>query len=233
MVDASFVGQLKAAAERGIKVKLSGFEVDSNTGNAGFTFHLTHEMRTPALTGAPSPNFDPWAATEDEVMRYGIGSAEFAAWATAALLKAWRPDIEKGNGVIVLRALSVALTYGLKVPGWLTEAYRRCMRRFDQYEACGLDEAFRNQPLTQRERKKRQRHRHLLERVGDALCTAIEADPDRAIDPGLFEEVGERLGIGKTLCRELYDKAVADGRQDLPSFKRFVQLTRKQQTSGE
>ena len=55
------------------------------------------------------------------------------------------------------------------------------------------------------------------------LIDPIRAEPKRPIDVSLFEEVGDRFGIGKTQCRELYEVAIRDqGMQDLVDFKRFI-----------
>jgi hypothetical protein len=170
------------------------------------------------------PEFDPWTTTGQEAQTRGgdLNSPEMRAWLVAQTINSERHNIER-DGMALLSAVSRVMHYRLRTPRWLSTAYARRLRPFEELEVGSLDEVFEHQPTTERKRRAMARRKKLIALVHEALLDAIRAEPRRPIDVALFEEVGARFDIGKTQCRLLYEAAVRDeGMQDLVDFKRFV-----------
>lgn len=170
------------------------------------------------------PDFDPWTATGQEAQARGgdLNSPEMRAWLIAQTILSDRALIES-DGMALLGAIARVMNYRLRPPRWLSAAYARRLRPFEELEVGSLDEVFDHKPTTERKRRAMAKRRKLIAVVHGALVDAIRADPQRPIDIALFEEIGDRFSIGKTQCRQLYEAAVRDeGMQDLVDFKRFI-----------
>jgi hypothetical protein len=177
----------------------------------------------------PTGDFDPWTTELDlEAVRRGhTSTAEFLRVLAAKVVLQNRAAIEE-HGQHVLKALAMVAKFGLSIPDWLARAYLQQYGRFEGHQCRSLDEAFAVVPLTERARRVRKEREELCFVVWAYLFAAILADPERPIDNLLFEEVGERLRIGKTKCRNLYDWGVRErDYQDISHLKQLLRLRGK------
>lgn len=123
-------------------------------------------------------------------------------------LEALRVEYEKTNdGWHVLIAVRRCAQSDLVMPDWLANAY---CRRFDQVLNCQMkswDEAF-DPPYPKGIHLNRKRADRLNRlRVFNEIDEILKSEPETSIDDGLFERIGEKLGIGKTKANELYYQA--------------------------
>lgn len=211
-----------------LHLRVHSVKIEPATQSASASIEMNVSLRTTdARVAEIDQSFDPWTSTAEDAAAFGgIGSPEFGAWAAASLIEGNRGGIE-ADGAMLLGAIDMLMSYRLRPPAWLAVAYRRRFGPFETFEARSLDEAFGIEPLTERMRRAKQlRHEKTVD-VHRALVEAIRAEPDRAIDNELFEEIGEAFGIGRTVCREIYDFAVKEhGLQDLVELKRLIAFGR-------
>ena len=192
---------------------------DGKTVNLSLTVHGIS-----GRAGPLPPGFDPWTAqfSPAEVVAQ-LGTAEVAQWGAAQAVLRSRDAIERGDGVEVLKSLSMAVSNGLTVPDWLARAYVSRMNRFEAHDVGSLDEAFGNKPQTTRWRVALRDKEDLIPEVSRRLMQAVSQNPKIPIDNELFDSVGRSLGIGKTLCRKYYDAGIRErGLQDLKKYKSLL-----------
>lgn len=183
-------------------------------------------------SGPVPQGFDPWTANFDpsEIFKH-MGTPALAQWSAAQVVLQMRAVVEAGDGVAVLKCMSLVAAQGLVAPDWLAAKYVELFRKFERHEVASLDEAFGNSPVPERKRAAMADRHSLVPEVSERLVAVIHSNPLTPIDGVLFGEVGRRLGIGATLCRELYDEGVkVHGLQDLKQLKRLLKRAGK---SGE
>ncbi len=206
----------------------------------GLGVSLTFSVTVPPrVEGDPpsAPGFDPWRATFEMAASFdgGIRSAEFADWVAAQAIEAHRAEIES-DGVTLLSTMDMIAGRGLIAPRWLAAAFAKRWHRFNAYEARTLDEVFDHRPIDPRTMRAARRSAGMVNAVHLALCDAVRADPSQPIHAGFpFEQVAAQFGIGKTLCYELYRKAVdVDGLQDISELRKLLnRAAKKGRGSGE
>lgn len=191
-------------------------------GGQGVALTMSVQIK-PRREGEPSTAwFDPWTATQQEAQKLpgGIASPDFGDWIVAQALKHNRKAIES-DGVTLLSAVDTILGRGMRAPQWLAQAFTARWGRFNRFEIRTLDEVFGHEPLDPRTVRAARRSAGMVNAVHAALCEAVRAEPGEPIHAGFpFEQVAERFGIGKTLCYELYRKAVDQlGLQDLSELR--------------
>jgi len=170
------------------------------------------------------PGFDPWHTGQP--IADAMDSPEFVQAAVAMLITSNRKSIE-ADGLALLGAVGMLLANGLAAPAWLAEAFHARWGRFQRQEVGSLDECFGNSPATERVRRAKQRELDLIGPVHAAVIAEVEADQEVPIDVHFFEAIGDRFGIGKTLCRELYDMAVQQhGMQDAVELKHLLRYAK-------
>jgi hypothetical protein len=109
--------------------------------------------------------------------------------------------VEEGKRLALTDAIRRCAIRKLPLPDWAADAFVDCYNKVMGYQVSSWDDVFGN-PLPKGMR--RAKARLLKER---ALCIVRRINEEhtngRAIDDLLFEEVGARFRIGKTLCQEL------------------------------
>jgi hypothetical protein len=128
-------------------------------------------------------------------------------WDALQKLEALERNFAKGDNFALLHAIRICANHDLVIPEWAARAY---IKRFDAVLNCETDSwdgAFgRPYPNGVHLSKARQR-RKLRFAVYARVRELLKANPKRPIDEGLFEEVGDKFDIGKTLCGRLYYEA--------------------------
>ena len=107
-----------------------------------------------------------------------------------------------GDKYALLHAIYVCATHDLLMPEWVKKAYIEGMYKVNNLEVRRLEDVF-GSPLKKGEhiaaaRKKNKYAARVCEEVGIAIRDG------KAIDTALFEEIGLKLGLGKTLVSEYY-----------------------------
>jgi len=175
-------------------------------------------------TGRSGPvpaDFDPWHDSETSARAAGLGAIR--RWVVARIIDQNRAAIE-GNGMEVFRAIAVVTAHGLVAPNWLADEFLLRCARIERHEVFTTDEAFGRTRHTQRSLKALRTNGSLIAKVARLLWNEILENPRRPLTIDLFEEVGEKLGIGKTLCRDLYNEGVrVRGYMDLKRLKKALQ----------
>ncbi len=132
-------------------------------------------------------------------------------WNARQELTALESKFANGHKLAVLMALSLCIEYELPIPDWAAGGFLVACNTVERYESNSWDELF-GKPYGKGAqlaamRKKRDKSRLIYSEVFDLH------EAGRAIDESLFEEVGRRHAMGKTLSAELYYeyKAAIDG----------------------
>ncbi len=179
--------------------------------------------------------FDPWVAS--------LADAEAAAgerdsldprspnmqWAVASAINEARSAVESGDGLAIMGCVQQCLHHGLVAPSWLADAFSKrywpvatlSVESWDDSKAFGL-------PVPKRRHISRIRQ----DRVGrfavwSAVSDALSRNPDRAIDRGLFEEIGKPLKFGATRTERLYYEAVKMGLGNIAKSKKFAGIRKR------
>jgi len=216
---------------RALKARLSNMALARDkkrpSSKPKLTFNISMEIgegRDPSES--LPPGFDVWSASYKELSalidsgKHDMQGPIAAQWFAASAIKERRADIE-ASGPELMRAVAIVARHGLVMPAWMAECYLARFAKIEKLEVASFDEAFGPLPYKPGARfeqfKKRRREIPLLSRE---LVSAIKADPTRPIDNALFEEVGSKLGMGKTRAQELYWDGVREhGLQDLSDLK--------------
>ena len=155
-------------------------------------------------------DFDPFTATLEEAQAQPDAHATRGAvwrWIGANRLTHERVAFE-GNP---LWGMAVCAVHDLVAPDWLASAFLRCYRKVASCEVKTWDEAFGPAFPKGRNLAAARRARFNRPKVALAFSDILQRDPTRAVDAGLWEEIGVRVGEGKTRAEELYREALAMG----------------------
>ncbi|MDR6857226.1 hypothetical protein [Variovorax guangxiensis] len=182
-----------------------------------------------APRSAPPDDFDVWNSTEAEVIaliragRIDAPGPLLAQWTAASLITRNRARIE-ASGPALMDAISRVAKEGLVMPAWMAEAYLVRYSKIEKLEVGSFDEAFGPLPFKPGQRLKNlNQRRRLIPLVSRALIDALNAEPTRAIDADLFEEVGKKFGYGHTTTEQIYREGVQDfGMQDIRLMKELL-----------
>ncbi|WBY00514.1 hypothetical protein PE066_13675 [Ramlibacter tataouinensis] len=135
-----------------------------------------------------------------------------------------REAIERTGGALVMRAGRHCHSFDIEVPAWLLAAFVKFHERVALF---GYDEAVGREPLTKRSRETLARHAALRRAVSLSLADELYQDPHQPITD-LYGIVGEKLGIGKSTCYDIYQEALQEGGYELHALQRFLQAYMKE-----
>ncbi|GHA74954.1 hypothetical protein [Cognatilysobacter bugurensis] len=135
---------------------------------------------------------------DDEVVTHPPILRQFGS----VLLEALEQRFASGDKRAVLTAVRICAANNDLLPQWAAEAFVKAYESVRLHKVASWDDAFgRPHPKGTHLASMRKR-RELRGRVFTAVNAASR--DGRPIDAGLFEDVGEQLGIGKTLASELF-----------------------------
>ena len=157
--------------------------------------------------------FDPWTATLAQALTQSDPyKPQGAVFQTVAANKVTtnKEKIVAGKGFDVLEAVADCAMHGLVMPDWLAMEY---LKRYRVVQQCRVDswdaeESFcrpyqKGVQISALRRKRNNRIKVVL-----AVYDAIRKNPNRPIDVGFWEDVGQAAGEGKTSAQELYAQHV-------------------------
>jgi len=160
--------------------------------------------------------FNPWAATFDDAMAaneastlsFGDPTRPLYQWDGAQCVETMRAGAQV-NGFDVLACVRICANHDLVMPEWLAFAF---IRRYDAVLNCRAlswdDPAAFGKPYPEGKHLSALRKARVnRSAVWNMVNSILAANPERAIDKGLFEEVGKELGLGATLADKYYYQA--------------------------
>jgi len=117
-------------------------------------------------------------------------------------LEVYESHFKYGDKFGLLRAVNVCALHDLPMPDWLKKAFTNAFDKVEELEVKKLEDAF-GSPLKKGEhiaavRKKRKLANLVFSEVGVAIRDW------KPVDTALFEEIGSKLGLGKTLASDYY-----------------------------
>jgi hypothetical protein len=167
------------------------------------------------------------AAGEDRLQLFRRFDAEcdalgltYAAREAAEECLRLRTKIDAGDGGAVLDAVGHCAEHQLVIPEWLADEYLR------RHGAVGRGRAkdWNDEQAFGRAYPKGTNIAGVRARVEDAPAAYMVAakllaeDPARPFDAGFYEDVGARVGVGKTRAQELLAMAMKDERYAWPTL---------------
>lgn len=126
----------------------------------------------------------------------------YETWCGLKNLARLQLKYEAGEKGAILEAVACCALNDLEMPQWLAWGFLKAYRAVRHFEAGKWDDIFgpAHPKGTRLEARKNKRQRELL--VFQYMQSILAAEPDTKIDAGLFERVGPKFGIGKTLADE-------------------------------
>ncbi|MHC2373375.1 hypothetical protein ACVIQT_008023 [Bradyrhizobium diazoefficiens] len=119
------------------------------------------------------------------------------------MLEVYKAAFKRGQRISLFHAINHCARHGLALPGWAAKAFIDGYRKIRDFKAASLDDAF-GKPFPKGLHVGRAafRKKHQLDVY--VAIRHLHTKQGRPIDDALFEEVGKRFGIGRTVCKELY-----------------------------
>jgi hypothetical protein len=118
----------------------------------------------------------------------------------AEVLEILKQKLENGNKAALLEATYRCLLMRWPLPEWLRLAFLDAYEARARFEVTSWDAVF-DRPLPKGTRLKTEKMRR---RVIERVWLLKREDPKKAIDRGLFENIGEELGIPTGTVQGLY-----------------------------
>jgi hypothetical protein len=146
-----------------------------------------------ALIENPSRSFDP--------------TLPLYQWKALKRLILLREQYEQGEKFALMLAIRECANHDLVMPQWVASNYITAFDTNLNYRSKDWNEVFGN-PIPKGLNLDALRKRRVLEYgVLNEVRDILKCDPSQAIDAGLFERVGEKFNIGKTLTEDYYYSA--------------------------
>lgn len=121
------------------------------------------------------------------------------------MLEAYEASFKEGKRISLFAAINHCAAHGLNLPEWAAEAFISGYKKIRNFEAASLDDAF-GKPHPEGMHIARAAHRKARQMDVYITIRHLNEHCDRVIDDSLFEEVGKKFGIGRTVCKELYSE---------------------------
>ena len=154
--------------------------------------------------------FDPFTASFEEAQALTGNdtspTSPLFQWASAKYINESRKRIEDGDGFEVLACIRRCVTNGLIAPTWLGKEFNK---RYDAVLNCHAkswddDIAFGVPYKKGTHINALHKKRKFMFAVFNEIRTIVKENSDTPIDIGLFEAVGKKFNIGKSLAEEYY-----------------------------
>lgn len=113
-----------------------------------------------------------------------------------------------GDRAALLVAIAVCLETRSVAPQWVVKAYLDAINKWFSMEVKNLGDAFGVAMPKGKHLNAMKKRLKLKPAVFDAVLDA--SNRGRAIDDELFEEIGGKLGLGKTLVKQYYKEAIEE-----------------------
>lgn len=131
----------------------------------------------------------------------------FFQWAAFQDIKQLEEAFNKGNGWGLMRAICECARCNLPLPEWVAKGYLRAYYKVVKCEEKSWDAVFGNPYTKGTNLNALKKKRELKFVVFNDIIGQVKCAPETAIDVQLFECVGKKHNIGKTLAEEYYREA--------------------------
>ncbi|MBR1149351.1 hypothetical protein [Bradyrhizobium sp. JYMT SZCCT0428] len=121
------------------------------------------------------------------------------------MLDAYEASFKEGKRISLFAAINHCAVHGLKLPQWAARAFITGYKRIRSFDAASLDDAF-GKPHPDGIHIDRAAFKKSIQLDVYVTIRHLNEKRDRTIDDVLFEEVGKKFGIGRTVCKELYSE---------------------------
>ncbi len=155
-----------------------------------WTFEEAWAFHLEEIRQNPSMQFDP--------------SSQFSRWCGLQKLLQLQIQFEHGDQLSLMRALRECARTGLPMPDWVAKNYILAFDTILNYRAKSWDEVFGKPFPKGGNLNATKKKRDLKYAVLNDINAILQAKPDTPIDVSLFESVGQKYAIGKTLAAEYY-----------------------------
>lgn len=128
-------------------------------------------------------------------------------WKAFRKLAACKDAFIKGDELELMRAIHICAKHGLAMPEWVSEAYSTAFDKIANADAKSWGAVF-GSPYPKGAHLAAIRKKKLnMGKVWLEVECGLGMVPGTAIDERLFEQIGNKLGLGKTLVAEYYYEA--------------------------
>lgn len=146
----------------------------------------------------------------------------FSQWVGLNQLGHLEDLYREGEKFALMQAIRECARCDLAMPRWVSKAYIRAFDDILNYKSKDWNEVF-GSPLKKGANLNALRNQRMLQfDVYLAVCDILNSSPRQPIDIGLFEKVGERFNIGKTLAQKYYYSAKKVLTKDQPDIDKLL-----------
>jgi hypothetical protein len=143
-------------------------------------------------------------------MSYADPSLPLFQWAALNDLEHMKEVFEKGDSYLLMTAIRVCACHSLPLPNWAASAYIKAYDSVNNARDKSWDSVF-GLPYKKGTHLSAIRKKRVTKvKVWIEIKDILKKNPKTAIDEALFESVGKKNNIGKTLASEYYYEAVKD-----------------------
>lgn len=153
--------------------------------------------------------FEQAKAEQDKVIaanpeRWSDPETPLFQWLALKQLDEYKESFLAGDRFLLMLAIRKCAQCGLPLPEWVSRAYIKAFDSVLNARVKSWDEAF-SPPYKKGANLAALRKKRELEfGVWNEIRGIIDQEPETKVDTALFEKVGARFNIGKTLCSEYY-----------------------------
>jgi hypothetical protein len=157
--------------------------------------------------------FDPFNSSFEEAVKLSVNVNDpnnpIYQWSDAQEIIKQKVLIDGGDGFAVLACIRKCVTRGLVAPDWLAYAFNSRYDSVLNFRAKSWDDpiAFGSPYKKGTNINARRKKRMSMYAVYNEINRILRENPETPIDSGLFEIVGNKFFIGKTLASEYYYEA--------------------------
>jgi hypothetical protein len=166
------------------------------------------------LTVNPNWTFEEAIAEHDKEIaanpeKWNDPTTPLFQWCALQRLEIYRENFQNGNKYSLMLAIRICANHDLILPDWVSKAYITAFDGVQNYRNKSWDEVFgapnKKGTNLNASRKKRELKLAVLLEVRRIYFSQL---PRPAIDILMYEEVGKKFNIGKTLAAEYYYSAL-------------------------
>lgn len=134
-------------------------------------------------------------------------TAPLFQWVALHELEQLRAQYEQGEKFTLMLAIRKCANHDLIMPRWVGAGYIAAFDTILNYRSKDWNEVFGNPIPKGANLAAKKKKRDFEFAVFNEIVSIRKFNPNRAIDVSLFEEVGKKFNIGKTLAEEYYYSA--------------------------
>lgn len=147
------------------------------------------------------------ALVENPNREYADPTLPLFQWVALHELERLRGEYEQGNKFSLMLAIRICACNSSVLPSWIVEGYIGAFDEILNYRSKDWNEVFGSPIKKGAQLNALEKKRRLEFAVLNEVKLIRKSNPDQAIDAGLFELVGNKFNIGKTLAAEYYYSA--------------------------